>query len=682
MTKRVAVLVMLVLGVLVGSELVHPLAAHAHACACRDLNDDGVCDGSDTAIDDSEWLGGTAFVDNVNTFLIPSGCDHTLATVPTGGVRVTARRVVIGGTLALTPTGGAGVLFTALQDVVLLPGSQIIAGGFNNLSQLLPANIAIARASVGFKAGTTCTLRGTSLQGNPVTGFGQIGIQCGLDIVIEGSNLLAAGIDIQSLNGRILGGSSAGPSLSLLPCDDPAQNGSGKGNNNGIVDDGDFPCTVTFEALVGLSQVANFCSPPNTIRTVNNPLVMISRGDLDFGHPGPGHVLAGLFRVQLYSEDGDVDVSHATIANALPPGSAAGGAFIEIAANPSSVKRQPFLQVSATGPFSGEIDITGACFISAQAVRLRGTTTGTPAPAGCLPGSATTSLAAGVAAICDAAGNQNGMVDIGDFPCSVTFSGSAADALASAQNFCGEPPSEPGKPDVAISKIDSPDPVVPGGELTYLITVQNVSGTTANDVVITDPLPAGTSFISCVVSQGSCSESSGTVTANIGTLAPGASAVLTLKVSAPQGDPCGPITNVATVTATNDSNAANNTAQAVTQCAPRTGGEGCTPGYWKAPQHFDSWPAPLTPQTLFSAVFENAFPNRTLRQVLSLGGGGLNALGRHTAAALLSASSPGVDYALTAAEVIAMFNAVFPGGDYEALKNVFEGFNEQGCPLN
>ncbi len=58
------------------------------------------------------------------------------------------------------------------------------------------------------------------LRHDPVTGFGQIGIQCGLDIVIEGSNPLA--IDIQPLDGRILGGSSAGPSLSLLRCDDPA----------------------------------------------------------------------------------------------------------------------------------------------------------------------------------------------------------------------------------------------------------------------------------------------------------------------------------------------------------------------------------------------------------------------------------------------------------------------------
>jgi hypothetical protein len=115
---------------------------------------------------------------------------------------------------------------------------------------------------------------------------------------------------------------------------------------------------------------------------------------------------------------------------------------------------------------------------------------------------------------------------------------------------------------------------------------------------------------------------------------------------------------------------------------PQEGGQGCTPGYWKAPEHFDSWPAPYTPTTLFSDVFEDAFPGLTLLDVLKLGGGGLNALGRHTVAALLSAASSGVNYNLTTAEVIAQFNAVFPGGDYETLKNTFAGFNEQTCPLN
>lgn len=116
----------------------------------------------------------------------------------------------------------------------------------------------------------------------------------------------------------------------------------------------------------------------------------------------------------------------------------------------------------------------------------------------------------------------------------------------------------------------------------------------------------------------------------------------------------------------------------------RLGGEGCTPGYWKQPHHFDSWPLPYTPDTLFCDVFECAFPGMTLLQVLRQGGGGLNALGRHTVAALLNAASGGVDYDLFPGEVISEFNAVYPGsrGAYNALKDRFEGFNEQGCPLN
>jgi hypothetical protein len=112
------------------------------------------------------------------------------------------------------------------------------------------------------------------------------------------------------------------------------------------------------------------------------------------------------------------------------------------------------------------------------------------------------------------------------------------------------------------------------------------------------------------------------------------------------------------------------------------GGEGCTPGYWKQRQHFDSWTAPYTPDTPFSDVFDNAFPGKTLLDVLKQGGGGLIALGRHTVAALLNAASPGVSYDVTEQGVIDEFNAVFPGGDYEDLKDEFEGFNEQGCPLN
>lgn len=118
---------------------------------------------------------------------------------------------------------------------------------------------------------------------------------------------------------------------------------------------------------------------------------------------------------------------------------------------------------------------------------------------------------------------------------------------------------------------------------------------------------------------------------------------------------------------------------------PEFGGEGCTPGYWKQRQHFDSWTAPYTTSTLFSSVFADAFPGKTLVQVLGLNGGGLNALGRHTVAALLSAASSGVDYDLTVAEVISAFNTAYASGDPATIsyqKNVLDMLNNQGCPLN
>lgn len=110
-------------------------------------------------------------------------------------------------------------------------------------------------------------------------------------------------------------------------------------------------------------------------------------------------------------------------------------------------------------------------------------------------------------------------------------------------------------------------------------------------------------------------------------------------------------------------------------------GEGCTPGYWKQDQHFDTWIAPLTPDTLFSDVFEDAFPGKTLLDVLNQGGGKLNALGRHAVAALLNAASPDVAYDLSPDEVIDLFNAAFPGGGVSGVKDIFEGFNEQGALL-
>jgi hypothetical protein len=116
---------------------------------------------------------------------------------------------------------------------------------------------------------------------------------------------------------------------------------------------------------------------------------------------------------------------------------------------------------------------------------------------------------------------------------------------------------------------------------------------------------------------------------------------------------------------------------------PPEGGEGCTPGYWKQPHHYGNWAAPYAPETLFGDVFDDAFPGMTLNGVLWQGGGGLRALGRHTVAALLNAASSSVEYDLTPSYVVDRFNEVYPGdrANYNSLKDMFEGFNEQHCPL-
>ena len=119
--------------------------------------------------------------------------------------------------------------------------------------------------------------------------------------------------------------------------------------------------------------------------------------------------------------------------------------------------------------------------------------------------------------------------------------------------------------------------------------------------------------------------------------------------------------------------------------------EGCTPGYWKQPQHFADWPTNVgTTSTLLKDVtaaggsvtfVTNPLSELTLLAILQTGGGGLDALGRHTVAALLNAGSSGVDYSPSRALIIAWFNAAYGSGDYETLKDLLEGENESGCPL-
>jgi uncharacterized repeat protein (TIGR01451 family) len=84
--------------------------------------------------------------------------------------------------------------------------------------------------------------------------------------------------------------------------------------------------------------------------------------------------------------------------------------------------------------------------------------------------------------------------------------------------------------DLALSVIDTPDPVVAQSNLTYQISVTNFGPSTATSVVLNHSLPVSATVVSMTTSQGSISQSGNTVSANLGTLTNGQSALVTIVV--------------------------------------------------------------------------------------------------------------------------------------------------------
>lgn len=115
---------------------------------------------------------------------------------------------------------------------------------------------------------------------------------------------------------------------------------------------------------------------------------------------------------------------------------------------------------------------------------------------------------------------------------------------------------------------------------------------------------------------------------------------------------------------------------------PPPGTDGCTPGYWKQPQHVDSWVGYATTDSFDTVFGVDATGDLTLLEALNANGGGENALMRHATAALLNAASAGVNYPHTVAEVIAEVQTAYASGNFELSKDFFEAKNEAFCPLD
>ncbi|WP_106815001.1 DUF7507 domain-containing protein [Microbacterium timonense] len=112
--------------------------------------------------------------------------------------------------------------------------------------------------------------------------------------------------------------------------------------------------------------------------------------------------------------------------------------------------------------------------------------------------------------------------------------------------------------DLSIVKGFAPAAPVAGEDVTYRLTVHNDGPSEARDVRVTDPLDPATTFVSATPEQGSCAVASQTLNCLVGTLAPGATAVVDVVATiAPGAD--GVVQNSASVTSsTSDPDPRNN----------------------------------------------------------------------------------------------------------------------------
>src|SRR5262249_40873028 len=103
-------------------------------------------------------------------------------------------------------------------------------------------------------------------------------------------------------------------------------------------------------------------------------------------------------------------------------------------------------------------------------------------------------------------------------------------------------------PDVTVVKTADQGTISSGDTAAFTITVSNIGPGTAYNVAVNDPLPAG---IPWTTSTPGASITGGVLSDVIGTLAPGASAVIHVSGVTDAAD-CGTLTNTATVSASNE----------------------------------------------------------------------------------------------------------------------------------
>jgi uncharacterized repeat protein (TIGR01451 family) len=113
--------------------------------------------------------------------------------------------------------------------------------------------------------------------------------------------------------------------------------------------------------------------------------------------------------------------------------------------------------------------------------------------------------------------------------------------------------------DLAVTKIGSPNPVELGSNITWTMVVTNNGPDTATGVTISDPMPAGNTYVSASTTQGSCTGGA-ILSCSLGTIPAKGTVTITL-VTTPTAT--GTVTNTVTVVGNEtETDTSNNTASA------------------------------------------------------------------------------------------------------------------------
>jgi uncharacterized repeat protein (TIGR01451 family) len=134
--------------------------------------------------------------------------------------------------------------------------------------------------------------------------------------------------------------------------------------------------------------------------------------------------------------------------------------------------------------------------------------------------------------------------------------------------------------DLVVTLSAVPNPVMPGGTLTYTITAINKGTTIADNVTVADSLPDSVAFVSCSsIGGGICLGSGNDRRVGFGALLPGTSATITLVTRVNDSIANGTvISDTATITsAANDANPADNVATITTAVSTSALGINCPP---------------------------------------------------------------------------------------------------------